>query len=39
MGPAAAGSITSARGAPTPGRRCEEALVCSHARGVGRWLD
>ena len=37
MGPAAAGSISSVRGAPTPGRRCEEALVCSHARGVGRW--
>ena len=23
-------------GAPTPGRRCEGALACLHARGVGR---
>ena len=36
MGPAAAGSILTARGAPTPGRRCEGALACLHARGVGR---
>ena len=36
MGPASAGSISTARGAPTPGRRYEGALVCLHARGVGR---
>ena len=37
VGPAAAGSILTARSAPTPGRRCEVALVCLHSRGVGRW--
>ena len=38
MGPAAAGSISTARGpgAPTPGRRCEGEPACLHARGVGR---
>ena len=36
MGPAAAGSILTARGAPTHGRRCEGALACLHGREVTR---